>query len=78
MLLDQILEGNTHFFLNDTRVVDVAADTEKLGSLIPVASKSSKPARTPPANRRGYCDSLDVGNGGGTAEETNIGRERWF
>ena len=75
MFLDQVLKGDTHFLFNNTRIVDVTTDTKKLCSLIPVATESSEPAGTSSANRGGDGDGLNIGDGGGTAEETNVGRE---
>jgi len=68
MLLDQVLKGDTHFLLNDTRVVDVTADAVKLGSLIPLTTESSEPTGTSSANGGCDCDGLDVGDSGGTTE----------
>ena len=78
MLLDQVLEGDAHFFLDNTGVVDMTTDTVKLGSLIPIATESSKPTGTSSANRGGDGYSLDVGDGSRTAEEANIRREGRF
>jgi hypothetical protein len=78
MLLDQVLEGYAHFLLNDTRVIDVTADTEELGSLIALSTESSEPTGTSSTNCGGDCNGLDIGDSGGTTEETNIGREGRF
>ena len=75
MLLYQVFERDTHFLLDNAGVVDMTTDTEKLGSLIPLATESGEPTGTSSANRRGYGDGLDIGDSGGTTEETNIRRE---
>lgn len=78
VLLDQIPEWNTHFFFDDTRVVDVAGDAEELGTFVSLTPKASEPLSTSTANRRGNRDRFDVGDGGGATEEAYIGREGWL
>ena len=78
MLLDQVLEGNAHLLFNNTGVVDVTTDTEKLGSLIPFTPKSGEPTRTSSANRGCDSNGLNVGDSGGTTEETNVCGEGGF
>jgi hypothetical protein len=75
VLLQQLLERNTHLLLDNTWVVDVSGDTEQLGPAVPLASESGKPATASTSDRGGDSDGLDVGYGGRTAEETDIGGE---
>ena len=78
MLLDQILERNTHFFLDDTRVVDVAGDAEELGALVSLTPEAGEPRSTSTANGRGDRDGFDVCDGARAAEEAHISREGWL
>jgi hypothetical protein len=75
VLLDQIHERNTHFFLDDARVVDMAGDAEELGTFVSLASETGEPCSTSAANRRGDRDRFDVCDGGRAAEEAHISRE---
>ncbi len=74
--LDQFFEGDGHLFLHGARVVDVAGDAEELGAGIVLAAKGGEPRSTTAKNGGGHSDGLDVGDGGGAAVETNVGRER--
>lgn len=75
MLLDELLERNGHFLLDNARVVDVTRDTKELCTRVAVTAESVEPGST--ATNDGGCDSdgLNVGDRGGTAKETDIGRE---
>ena len=75
MLLNEVLERNTHLLLYDARVVDVAANAEQLGALITGTTETCEPWSTATANGWGDSDSLNVGDGGRAAEETNVGGE---
>ena len=75
VLLDQLLERDTHFLFDDAGVVDVAGDAEELGALVSLTSKAGEPLPTSTANRRGNRDRFDVSDGGRAAEEAYIGRE---
>lgn len=75
MLLQQLLQRDTHLLLDDTRVVDVSGNAEQLGPAVPLASESGKPATASTSDRGGDGDGLDIGDGGRTTEETDIGRE---
>lgn len=78
MAFDQLLERDGHLFLDGARVVDVTADVEELGSGVALATKASEPVAAAATN--GWCDGhcLDVGDGGWTAEETDVSWEGWL
>ena len=75
MLLDQILERNTHLFLNDTWVIDVPTDTEQLGSLVSLPPKASEPRPTAPTNRRSHRDGFHIRHRSRTPKQANISGE---
>merc|ERR1719204_2699584 len=63
--LDQLLQGVAH----------VARDVEQLGAGVPSATHAGKPVSSPPADGGSHGDSLDVGDSGGTAEDTDVSGE---
>lgn len=76
VLLEQLLERDRHLLLDNTRVVDVARDTEELGAGVALTTEASEPSTTTTGDRWGDGDSLDVGDGRGAAKETDVGGER--
>ena len=78
MAFDQLLKWDRHLFLDGARVVDVTADVEELRAGVALATKASEPIAATATNswRDGHC--LDVGDGGWTAEETDVGWEGWL
>lgn len=76
MLLDELLQRDTHLLLDDAWVVHVAADTEQFGALVSLPSKGREPAPTSPADCRRDSYRLHICNGRRTAEETDVSRER--
>merc|ERR1711972_483378 len=73
--LDQLLQGDAHLLLHRAGVVHVARDVEQLGAGVPGAAHAGKPVSSPPADGRSHGDSLDVGDSGGTAEDTDVSGE---
>merc|ERR1719447_502769 len=73
--LDQLLQGDAHLLLHRAGVVHVAGDVEQLGAGVPGAAHAGEPVSSPPADGRSHGDSLDVGDSGGTAEDTDISGE---
>ena len=76
MLLNQILERNTHLFLDDARVIDVSTDTKQLGPLVSLPPKASEPRPTAPANRRRNRDSLHIRHRSRTPKQAHVGGKR--
>ena len=75
VLLNQFLQGDRHLLLDRARVVDMTRDTEQLGTGVAGATESSEPLASTSQDGGGNGDSLDVGNGGGATEETDISGE---
>jgi hypothetical protein len=75
VLVDELAERDGHLLLDGGGVVDVAGDTEELGTSVTLATERVEPASTATDDSRGDSDGLDVGNGGRAAEETNGSRE---
>jgi hypothetical protein len=75
VLLDELLQRDTHLLLDNTGIVDVAANAVQLGTLIALSSEPSEPARSTTANSGGDGDSLNVGYSRGASEQPNISRE---
>ena len=75
MAIDELAKWNRHFLLDGARVVDVAGDAEELGAGVALASKRVEPRGAAAADGRRHSDGLDVGDGRGTAEEADGGRE---
>merc|ERR1719209_1493641 len=73
--LDQLLQGDAHLLLHRAGVVHVARDVEQLGAGVPGAAHAGEPVSSPPADGRSHGDSLDVGDSGGTAEDTDVSGE---
>merc|ERR1719461_1486274 len=61
--------------LHRAGVVHVARDVEQLGAGVPGAAHAGEPVSSPPADGRGHGDSLDVGDSGGAAEDTDVSGE---
>merc|ERR1719209_1154694 len=76
MSLDQLFEGDAHLLFHSARVVHVAGDVEKLGAGVASTAHASKPITTPPADSRSNSNSLNIGDGSGTAKNSNISGER--
>ena len=53
----------------------MTADSEDLSALVTLSSKARKPATTAAADSGCHSNSLDVGDRGWAAEETNGGGE---
>jgi len=62
VLLNQLTHGNGHLLLNCAGVVNMARDTEELGTLVALTTETSEPASSSSADSRGNSNSLDVGN----------------
>ena len=75
MLLQQVLQGNTHLLLHHTGVVHMAADGEQFHSVVVLAAQAVEPLGTTTENARGHRHSFAVGDGGGTAVETGSSGE---
>jgi hypothetical protein len=76
VLVNQLTHGNGHLLLNCAGVVDVARDTEELGTLVALTTETSEPASSSSADSRGNSNSLDVGNSRRASEKTDGSRER--
>lgn len=75
MLLNEILQWDTHLFLDHAGIIHMSADTEELSSLVPVATEASKPAGASSANSGSDSNGFDVRYCCWAAEKANIGRE---
>merc|ERR1719474_497910 len=73
--LDQLLQGDAHLLFHRAGVVHVARDVEQLGAGVPGAAHAGEPVSSPPADGGSHGDSLDVGDSGGTAEDTDVSGE---
>lgn len=73
--IDQLTERDGHLLLDGARVVDVARDTEQLGSLVSLTAESGKPLSTTTADGWGNGNGLDVCDGARASEETDGGGE---
>merc|ERR1719270_738588 len=73
--LDQLLQGDAHLLLHRAGVVHVARDVEQLGAGVSGPAHAGEPVSSPPADGGGHGDSLDVGDSGGTAEDTDVSGE---
>merc|ERR1719447_277252 len=73
--LDQLLQGDAHLLLHRAGVVHVARDVEQLGAGVPGAAHAGEPVSSPPADGGSHGDSLDVGDSGGAAEDTDVSGE---
>jgi len=82
VLLQQLLQRNRHFLLNDAWVVDVSGDTEDLCSRVSLTTETSEPRSSTTSDSWGNSDGLNVGDGRWASEQSDIGRERglqsWF
>lgn len=75
MAFDQLTERDGHLFLDGAWVVDVARDTEELGSCVALPSETGKPATTSAHDCWHHGDCLDVGDSTGASEKTDGGGE---
>ena len=75
VLVDQLAERDGHFLLDSARVVDVAGDTEQLGTCVSLATERREPAGTAAHDGRSHSDGFDVGDGTGATEGTDGGGE---
>jgi hypothetical protein len=75
VLLNEILQRDTHLFLDHAGVIHMSADTVELGSLVPVATEASKPAGASSADSGRDSDGFDVRYCCWAAEKANVGRE---
>jgi hypothetical protein len=56
----------------------VATNTVEFDALISLTTKTCEPLGTTTDDARNDGNGFDVGNGGRTSKESNIGREGWF
>jgi len=75
VLVDELAERDGHLLLDGGRVVDVAGDTEELGTSVALATERVEPASTATDDGRGDSDGLDVGDSGRATKDTNGSRE---
>jgi hypothetical protein len=78
VLLHQFFERYAHLFLNDTRIVDVAANAKQLRALIAFSSETSKPAGPTSAYRWGDCNRFHIRDSGRASKQANVRREGGF
>ena len=76
VLLDELPEGDGHALLDDDGVLDVAGDGEELGAAVVLVAEGGEPAGPTAEDGGTDGDGLDVGDGGGTAEDADAGGER--
>lgn len=75
VLVDELAEGDGHFFLHRAGVVDVAGDAEEFRAGVALAAEGVEPVRPAPDDGGSDGDGLDVRHGAGAAEEADSGRE---
>src|SRR5262249_45306386 len=75
MLFDQLAERDPHRLLDVAGTLDMAGDAEQLGADIVGPADRGEPRRATPQNVGRHRDRLDIVDGGGTAKESDIGRE---
>ena len=76
VLLDELPEGDGHTLLDDDGVLHVAGDGEQLGAAVVLVTERGEPVGTATEDGGTDGDGLDVGDGGGTAEDADTGGER--
>ncbi len=76
MLLDQLLERNSHFLFDVARRLDVPGNAEDLGAVVVLRTERGEPSGAPPEDRRRVCDGLDVVHRGRTAPDADARRKR--
>mmetsp|Transcript_29109 Transcript_29109/g.45021 ORF Transcript_29109/g.45021 Transcript_29109/m.45021 type:complete len:208 (-) Transcript_29109:323-946(-) len=76
MPLQQLLQRDTHFFFNSTRVVDMSRDAKQLGSRVLGSTKAGKPISAPSQDGGGNGNSLNIGHSSRATIQPNVGRER--
>lgn len=76
MSVNQLAERDRHFLLDCAWVVDVARDTEQLGTSVPFTTERREPAGTTAHDGRSHGDGFDVGDSAGATEGTDGGGER--
>lgn len=75
MLLDQVLQRDTHLLLDHAWVVYVSRNAEELGALVSGAAKGGEPGAAATADSGCDGDGLDVGHRCGATEEADVGGE---
>jgi hypothetical protein len=75
VLVDELAERDGHLLLDGGGVVDVARDTEELGTGVTLATERVEPTSTATDDGGGDSDGLDVGDGGRATEDTDGSRE---
>lgn len=75
VLVDKLAKRDGHLLLDSGGVVDVARDTEELGTGVALATERVEPTSTATDDGRGDSNGLDVGDGGRATEDTNASRE---
>mmetsp|Transcript_20402 Transcript_20402/g.42802 ORF Transcript_20402/g.42802 Transcript_20402/m.42802 type:complete len:518 (+) Transcript_20402:466-2019(+) len=73
VLLDELAEGDGHGLLDDDGVLDVARDGEELGAAVVGVAEGGEPGGPAAEDGGRHRHGLDVGHGGGTAEEPHAG-----
>ena len=76
VLLDELAEGDGHALLYDDGVLHVAGDGEQLGAAVVLVTERGEPVGTTTEDGGTDGDGLDVGDGGGAAEDADAGGER--
>jgi len=75
VLVDELTERDGHLLLNGGGVVDVAGNTEELGTGVALTTERVEPTSTATDDSRGDSDGLDVGDGRRATEDTDGSRE---
>lgn len=75
VLVNKLAERDRHLLLDSAGIVDVARDTEELGTRVALATERVEPVGTAANDRRGDSDGLDVGNSRRATEDTDGSRE---
>jgi hypothetical protein len=75
MLINQLLERNTHFLFHCAGVVYVARNAEQLGSRIALTTETCEPVTSSSADGRSNSDGFHVGHGSRASKEANGSRE---
>ena len=75
MAVDEFPEGDAHFLLNSTGVINVPGDTEEFSSVVILSTEGREPVTASAHNSRANRNSFDVGDSRGAAPEPGIGRE---
>ena len=73
--LDHLLERHRHLLLDGARVVHVSGDVEELRPGVPGAAEAGEPVSAAAADGGRHGHGLDVGDGGGAAEDADVSGE---